>query len=327
MTLAAFETATDDDVGDDLLRLVFTACHPVLSPRRPRRPDAAPPRRPHDRRDRPRVPRPRDDHRPADRPGQADAVRGARAVRGPGRGRARGPARRPCSRSSTSSSTRATRRRRATTGCDRDCATRPCDSAGCWPSWRPAEPEVHGLVALMEIQASRSGARIDPAGEPILLLEQDRASLGSAPHPARSGRARAGRAARWRARPVRAPGGHRRLPRACADPGRHRLGPHRRAVRRARAARPVADRRAQSRRRRRDGVRAGGRPRVVDRLLAEPSRSRATTCCPAVRGDLLVQARARDDEAAAEFRRAAELTRNERERRLLLERAGDAALG
>jgi predicted RNA polymerase sigma factor len=39
----------------------------------------------------------------------------------------------------------------------------------------PAEPEVHGLIALMEIQASRAGARLGPSGEPILLLEQDRA--------------------------------------------------------------------------------------------------------------------------------------------------------
>ena len=39
----------------------------------------------------------------------------------------------------------------------------------------PAEPEVHGLVALMEIQASRLRARVGPAGEPILLLDQDRA--------------------------------------------------------------------------------------------------------------------------------------------------------
>src|SRR5881296_4748784 len=38
----------------------------------------------------------------------------------------------------------------------------------------PHEPEVHGLVALMEIQASRSGARVGPSGEPVLLLEQDR---------------------------------------------------------------------------------------------------------------------------------------------------------
>ena len=39
----------------------------------------------------------------------------------------------------------------------------------------PLEPEVHGLVALMEIQASRAGARVDAAGAPILLLEQNRA--------------------------------------------------------------------------------------------------------------------------------------------------------
>src|SRR5207302_9275400 len=39
----------------------------------------------------------------------------------------------------------------------------------------PAEPEVHGLVALMEIQASRIGARVGPTGEPILLLDQNRA--------------------------------------------------------------------------------------------------------------------------------------------------------
>src|SRR4029079_6247510 len=39
----------------------------------------------------------------------------------------------------------------------------------------PREPEVHGLVALMEIQASRSVARLGPTGEPILLLDQNRA--------------------------------------------------------------------------------------------------------------------------------------------------------
>jgi RNA polymerase sigma-70 factor, ECF subfamily len=39
----------------------------------------------------------------------------------------------------------------------------------------PQEPEAHGLVALMELQESRSAARVDEAGEPVLLLEQDRA--------------------------------------------------------------------------------------------------------------------------------------------------------
>ncbi len=50
----------------------------------------------------------------------------------------------------------------------------------------PTEPEVHGLIALMEIQASRARARVGPSGEPILLLEQDRAQVGSAPDPTRA---------------------------------------------------------------------------------------------------------------------------------------------
>jgi RNA polymerase sigma-70 factor (ECF subfamily) len=45
----------------------------------------------------------------------------------------------------------------------------------------PNEPEVHGLVALMEIQASRAGARVGPSGEPILLLDQDRARWNHVP--------------------------------------------------------------------------------------------------------------------------------------------------
>ena len=83
----------------------------------------------------------------------------------------------------------------------------------------PDEPEVHGLVALMEIQASRAAGAGRPAGEPILLLDQDRGALGPAPDPPRPRGARARRGARRRARPVRAAGRDRRLPRA---------GPHRR---------------------------------------------------------------------------------------------------
>ena len=54
----------------------------------------------------------------------------------------------------------------------------------------PQEPEVHGLVALMEIQASRSRARVGPSGEPILLLDQNRAQMGP---PADSSRSRSAR--------------------------------------------------------------------------------------------------------------------------------------
>ena len=82
----------------------------------------------------------------------------------------------------------------------------------------PREPEVHGLVALMEIQASRRGRphrpgrRADPAGRP------EPGPLGPAADPPRPGRAGAGRGPdRRQPRPVRAAGGHRRLPR----PGPH----------------------------------------------------------------------------------------------------------
>ena len=87
------DAALDDDVGDDLLRLMFIACHPVLSDRGARRAHAAPARRPHHRRDRARLPGARADDRPAHRAGQADAGRGAGAVRGAARRRARRPPR------------------------------------------------------------------------------------------------------------------------------------------------------------------------------------------------------------------------------------------
>ena len=59
---------------------------------------------------------------------------------------------------------------------------------------------------------------------------------------------------------------------------------------------------------------------LVDALARRAGARRATTCCPSVRGDLLAKL-GRTDEARAEFERAAALTRNERERALLLERA------
>ena len=73
----------------------------------------------------------------------------------------------------------------------------------------PDEPEVHGLVALMELQASRLPARTGPDGAPILLQDQDRAAVGPAADPARAGRAGPGRAAgrpgRTRCRPPSRP--------------------------------------------------------------------------------------------------------------------------
>ena len=95
----------------------------------------------------------------------------------------------------------------------------------------PQEPEVHGLVALMEIQASRSRARVGPSGEPILLLDQNRARWDQLL--IRRGLAALERAEKLgrRARPVRAAGRDRRLSRAGAHPGGDRLGAHRGALR------------------------------------------------------------------------------------------------
>ena len=124
-----------------------------------RRAHAAPARRPDDRRDRARVPRARADDRAAHRARQAHARRGARAVRGAARRRARARASPRCSRSSTSIFNEGYS---ATAGDD---WMRPalCEDAlrlgRILAELAPDEPEVHGLVALMEIQASRAAAR------------------------------------------------------------------------------------------------------------------------------------------------------------------------
>src|SRR6266567_3914078 len=137
-----------------------------------RRAHAAPALRPDDRRDRARLPRSGADHRPAHRPRQAHARRDARPLRGPAQGRPR--------RASVLEVIYLVFNEgySATAGED---WMRP---ALCEEALRlgrivaelvPKEPEVHGLVALMEIQASRALARVGPSGEPILLPDQDRA--------------------------------------------------------------------------------------------------------------------------------------------------------
>ena len=191
----------------------------------------------------------------------------------------------------------------------------------------PNEPEVHGLVALMEIQASRLGARISPSGEPILLLDQNRARWDQL-------LIRRGLAALARAE-------------ARARDSRDALGPYALqasiAACHARACTPDAT----------DWARIVGlygalgeltpSPivelnravalamlfgpaaglEVVDALASEPAL-KAYHLLPSVRGDLLEKL-GRLDEARAEFQRAAALTRNERERKLLLDRAAACA--
>lgn len=191
----------------------------------------------------------------------------------------------------------------------------------------PDEPEVHGLAALMEIQASRLGARTGPSGDPILLLDQNRARWDQL-------LIRRGLAALARAE-------------ACASKGGGQLGPY--ALQAAIAACHARARTADAT----DWARIVGlygalterspSPvvelnravalamlfgpaaglEVVDALTSEPAL-KAYHLLPSVRGDLL-QKLGRLHEARGEFERAAALTRNARERKLLMDRAGACA--
>ena len=187
----------------------------------------------------------------------------------------------------------------------------------------PNEPEVHGLVALMEIQASRFAARTGPSGEPILLLDQNRA--------------------RWDQLLIRR--GLAALERAemrAKEQGRD-LGPY--ALQAAIAACHARARTADET----DWARIVGLYAVLAQLMPSPivelnhavalgmlsgpaagleridklasaPALKAYHLLPSVRGDFLRKL-GRLEEARAEFERAASLTRNERERKLLLERA------
>ena len=123
----------------------------------------------------------------------------------------------------------------------------------------PMEPEVHGLVALMEIQASRAAARIGPKGEPVLLLDQDRRRWNRLL--IQRGLAALDRAERLRrdARPVHAAGGDCRVSCARARGVADGLDADRSLYDELAQAPAVAGRRAQSRGRAWHGVRPGPR--------------------------------------------------------------------
>jgi predicted RNA polymerase sigma factor len=183
----------------------------------------------------------------------------------------------------------------------------------------PDEPEVHGLVALMEIQASRTRARTGPDGAPVLLLEQNRAlwdqllihrglaaldqaiSLGGQRSPytlqaaiaAEHARARTPEATRWDVIAA--------LYGVLGEIGPSPVVELNRAVAVSMAEGPAA------------GL------ALVEELLEDPVL-RDYHLLPSVRGDLLFKL-GRFEQARAEFERAAGLTRNERERKLLLDRA------
>ena len=187
----------------------------------------------------------------------------------------------------------------------------------------PNEPEVHGLVALMEIQASRLRARVGPSGEPIVLLDQNRSkwdrvliqrgfaaleraeSLGGALGPfalqaaiaACHARARAADETDWR----RIASLYQALAEVTPSP----IVELNRAVAVSMAAGPAA------------GL------EIVDTLTSDPTLANYHLL-PSVRGDFLRKL-GRFEEARVELERAASLTRNARERELLLERARGCA--
>jgi RNA polymerase sigma factor (sigma-70 family) len=321
-TVADFDAAVDDDIGDDLLRLIFTACHPVLS----------------------------------------SEARVALTLRLLG-GLSTDEVARAFLISEATVAQRIVRAKRTLSeakipfeiprGIDR--AARLSSvleviylifnegySATAGEEWlRPAlceealrlgrvlaelapeEAEVHGLVALMEIQASRSKARVGPSGEPILLLDQDRArwdrlligrGLAALERAERLGGARGAYAlqagiAACHAR-ARTPD-ETDWPRIVALYGElATVAPSpivelNRAVAVSMASGPEAA------------------LEIIDSIVADPSLKNYHLL-PSVRGDLLRRL-GRSDEARAEFERAASLTRNSRERQLLLDRAKERA--
>ncbi|MEV7278566.1 sigma-70 family RNA polymerase sigma factor [Streptomyces sp. NPDC093111] len=187
----------------------------------------------------------------------------------------------------------------------------------------PREGEVHGLAALLEIQASRTAARTGPDGQPVLLADQDRRRWDRLL--IRRGYAALGRA-------VEADGAtgpyalqaaiaacHARATRYEETDWATIAALYRRLA--AVAPSPVVELNRAVAVSMAEGPEAG--LALVDALAAAPALDRYHLL-PSVRGDLLARL-GRQAEARAEFARAAELTRNERERALLLKRAAGAA--
>jgi RNA polymerase sigma factor (sigma-70 family) len=185
----------------------------------------------------------------------------------------------------------------------------------------PGEPEVHGLVALMEIQASRLRARSGPGGEPVLLLDQDRARWDHL-------LIRRGLDALARAEELGGAGGSYALQAAIAavharartaeDTDWERMAGLYEALARLSGSPVVELNRAVA-------LAMAFGPEVglelADQLVGDKALE-GYHLLPAVRGDLLAKL-GRDDEAREEFERAAALTHNERERAVLLGRAAE----
>jgi RNA polymerase sigma-70 factor, ECF subfamily len=317
------DTPLDDDVGDDLLRLIFTSCHPAISPearvaltlrllgglktdeiaRAFLVPEATVAQR---------IVRAKRSLSEAGLPFEVP--------RGPDRQERLGSVLEVLYLIFNEGYT-------ATAGAD---WTRPalCEEAmrlgRVLAGLAPDEPEVHGLVALMELQASRLGARLGRDGSPVLLLDQERSRWDQM-------LIRRGLAALDRAHTLGGAGGyyllqasiaacHARATKAAETDWRTIAGLY--DLLAAVAPGPVIElNRAVAH------SMAFGPARglaLVDEL-ADTAALRDYHLLPSVRGDFLMKL-GRMGEAAIEFERAASLTRNNRERELLLERARDCAV-
>jgi RNA polymerase sigma factor (sigma-70 family) len=313
-----FNTALDDDVGDDLLRLVFIACHPILSTEA-------------------RVTltlrllgglTTDEIARAFLVPEPTVAQRIVRAKRTLAKEQVPFDVPRGAERMARLSSVLEViylifnEGYTATAGDD---WTRPalCEDAlrlgRIVAELTPAEAEVHGLVALMEIQASRLRARVGPNGEPVLLMDQNRARWDRL-------LIRRGLDALDRASKLGGIKGQYELQASIAACHARALTPEQTDWPRivglyeqlaATTPSPVVELNRAVAVGMAYGPQAG--LELVDGLLGEPSM-RGYHLLPSVRGDLLAKL-GRLDEAREEFERAASLTRNTRERELLLARA------
>jgi RNA polymerase sigma factor (sigma-70 family) len=319
--------ALDDDVGDDLLRLVFTACHPVL-------PTEA------------RVAltlrlvgglATSEIARAFLVPEPTIAQRIVRAKRTLAEARVPFEVPRAAERAERLESVLEViylvfnEGHVATAGAS---LTRPelCDDAlriaRVLAGLAPDEPEVHGLVALLELSASRLAARVARDGAPVLLADQDRARWDRVL--VRRGLAALARADELVATQGAAAGPYQLQAAIAAHHTRAATAEATEWPRIAalyallaqRAPSPIVELNRAVAVAMAFGPDAG--LELVDALVADGALA-AYHLLPAVRGDLLAKL-GRGDEARAEFQRAAELTRNERERDVLLARARDSAV-
>jgi len=332
MAVPNFDAAIDDDVGDDLLRLIFTACHPVLSPEA-------------------RVAltlrllgglTTDEIARAFLVPEATVAQRIVRAKRTLTKERVPFEVPRGAELAARLSSVLEViylvfnEGYTATAGDD---WMRPalCEDAlrlgRILAELAPQEPEVHGLVALMEIQASRSRARVGPSRQPVLLLDQNRALWDQLL--IRRGLAALDRAEKLRAENLRAEklsgaqGPYTLQAAIAACHARARTAEETAWPRIAMlyealaqlAPSPVVELNRAVALAMAFGPQAG--LELIDTLMAEPSLENYHLL-PSVRGDLLAKL-GRFDEARPEFERAASLTRNAREREVLRQRAAACA--